>query len=73
MHEKFYTYIYVLILLKLVLYDQYAQGPLPIPPDRLVFSVASAPAIWQQAVDQILGGIPHVKCTLDDIRPTASC
>ncbi|XP_028416384.1 uncharacterized protein K02A2.6-like [Dendronephthya gigantea] len=35
--------------------------------NRLVFGVASAPAIWQQAMDQILEGIPHVKCILDDM------
>lgn len=35
--------------------------------NRLVFGVASAPAIWRQAVDQILEGIPHVKCILDDM------
>ncbi|CAB4004600.1 PREDICTED: uncharacterized protein K02A2.6-like, partial [Paramuricea clavata] len=49
----------------------------------LVFSVASAPAMWQQAIeqkllekarsycnkllDQILEGIPHVQCILDDM------
>ncbi|CAB4019266.1 Hypothetical predicted protein, partial [Paramuricea clavata] len=33
--------------------------------NRLVFGVASAPAIWQQAMDQILEGIPHVQCILD--------
>jgi hypothetical protein len=33
---------------------------------RLVFGVASAPAIWQQAIDQILEGIPHVQCILDE-------
>ena len=32
----------------------------------LVFGVASAPAMWQQAMDQILEGIPHVQCILDD-------
>ena len=35
--------------------------------NRLVFGVASAPAIWQQAMDQILEGIPHVQCILDDM------
>ena len=35
--------------------------------NQLVFGVASAPAIWQQAMDQILEGIPHVKCILDII------
>ena len=33
----------------------------------LVFGVASAPAMWQQAMDQILEGIPHVQCILDDM------
>jgi hypothetical protein len=35
--------------------------------NRLVFGVASAPAIWQQDMDQILEGIPHVQCILDDM------
>ncbi|CAB4008568.1 Retrovirus-related Pol poly [Paramuricea clavata] len=35
--------------------------------NRLVFGVASAPAVWQQAMDQILEGIPHVQCILDDM------
>ncbi|CAB3984638.1 Retrovirus-related Pol poly [Paramuricea clavata] len=32
---------------------------------HVVLGVASAPAIWQQAMDQILEGIPHVQCILD--------
>ena len=35
--------------------------------NRLVFGVASVPAIWQQTMDQILEGIPHVQCILDDM------
>ena len=35
--------------------------------NRLVFGVASAPAICQQAMDQIFEGIPHVQCILDDM------
>lgn len=34
---------------------------------RLPYGVASAPAIWQRAMDQILQGIPGVFCYLDDI------
>ncbi|XP_022796604.1 uncharacterized protein K02A2.6-like [Stylophora pistillata] len=34
---------------------------------RLPYGVASAPAIWQQAMDQILQGLPGVFCYLDDI------
>ena len=33
----------------------------------LLFGVACAPAIWQQAMDQILEGISHVQCILDDM------
>jgi hypothetical protein len=35
--------------------------------NRLVFFVASAPAIWKQAVDQILEAVLHVQCILDDM------
>ena len=35
--------------------------------NHLVFGVASVPTIWQQAMDQILEGIPHLQCILDDM------
>ena len=34
---------------------------------RLPFGVASAPAIFQRAMDNILQGIPRVQCYIDDI------
>lgn len=37
---------------------------------RLPFGVASAPAIFQKAMDTILQGIPNVLCYLDDILVT---
>ena len=37
---------------------------------RLPFGVASAPAIFQRAMDQVLQGIPHCICYLDDILVT---
>ena len=37
---------------------------------RLPFGVASAPAIFQKAMDSILQGIPHCICYLDDILVT---
>lgn len=36
-------------------------------PLRMRFGVSSAPAIFQQVMDQILHGIANVKCYLDDI------
>ena len=35
--------------------------------NRLPFGIASAPAIFQKAMDSILQGIPYVLCFLDDI------
>ena len=34
---------------------------------RLLFGVASAPAIWQKTMDEILQGIPGVVCFYDDV------
>ena len=34
---------------------------------RLPYGVASAPAIWQRSMDQVLQGISGVQCYLDDI------
>ena len=39
---------------------------------RMVFGIASAPAIWQQTLDQILKGIPGTPCYLDDIIITGT-
>ena len=39
---------------------------------RLPFGVASAPAIFQRAMDQILQGIPGVICYIDDILVISS-
>lgn len=38
--------------------------------NRLVFGVASSPAIFQRTMDTILQGIPHVAAYLDDILIT---
>ena len=38
--------------------------------NRLAFGVASAPAIWQRKMEQILQGIPFCHCILDDILIT---
>ncbi|KAL5018941.1 hypothetical protein ScPMuIL_004663 [Solemya velum] len=35
--------------------------------NRLVYGVASAPAIWQRAMDTILQGLTGVKCIIDDM------
>ena len=35
--------------------------------NRLPFCVASAPAIWQRTMEQVLQSIPHTQCMLDDI------
>ena len=35
--------------------------------NRLVFGIASAPAIWQRAIDQILQGLSGVNTILDDM------
>ncbi|XP_041931246.1 LOW QUALITY PROTEIN: uncharacterized protein K02A2.6 [Alosa sapidissima] len=40
--------------------------------NRLVFGVASAPAIWQRAMDQVLQGVPGTQCYLDDIIVTGA-
>ena len=37
---------------------------------RLPFGIASAPAIFQRAMDTILQGIPHTVCYIDDILVT---
>ncbi|XP_026142558.1 uncharacterized protein K02A2.6-like [Carassius auratus] len=38
--------------------------------NRLPFGIASAPAIFQRAMNQILQGLPNVHCYLDDILVT---
>ena len=38
--------------------------------NRLPYGVASAPAIFQQIMDQILPKLPHVVCFIDDILVT---
>ena len=40
--------------------------------NRLPFGIASAPAIWQRAMDQILANIPKTQCILDDMIITGS-
>ena len=39
---------------------------------RLPFGVASAPAVFQRAMDMILQGIPYVVCYIDDILVTGT-
>ncbi|XP_031571846.1 uncharacterized protein K02A2.6-like [Actinia tenebrosa] len=38
--------------------------------NRLVFGITSAPAIWQQTMDQLVGDIPNTTCLIDDILIT---
>ncbi|KAK3108502.1 hypothetical protein FSP39_009354 [Pinctada imbricata] len=33
----------------------------------MLYGVASAPAIWQRAIEQVLQGLPGVQCILDDM------
>ena len=40
--------------------------------NRLVFGVASAPAVWQRTMDWVLAGIPKVQCLIDDIIITGN-
>ena len=35
--------------------------------NRLQFGVASVPAVWQRAMEQVLQGIPFTSCILDDM------
>jgi hypothetical protein len=35
--------------------------------NRLTFGIASAPSIWQRAMDQLLQGLSGVQCVLDDM------
>lgn len=34
---------------------------------RLPYGIASAPALWQRAMDQVLQGIEGVQCYIDNI------
>uniref|UniRef100_A0A8C5PIS1 Gypsy retrotransposon integrase-like protein 1 n=1 Tax=Leptobrachium leishanense TaxID=445787 RepID=A0A8C5PIS1_9ANUR len=38
--------------------------------NRMVFGIASAPAIWQRKMDEILADIPFTQCLLDDMLIT---
>ena len=40
--------------------------------NRLPFGVASAPAVFQRAMDSILQGMSHVICYIDDILVTGA-
>lgn len=33
----------------------------------MIYVVASGPAIWQRTIEQIVQGLPGVKCILDDV------
>ena len=35
--------------------------------NNLVFGITTAPAIWQNAIEKVLQGLPGVKVYLDDI------
>ena len=35
--------------------------------DRLPFGIASAPAMWQRTMEQVLQGIPGMQCILDNM------
>ena len=35
--------------------------------NRLPFGIASAPAVWQRAIDTVLSGLSKTKCIIDDI------
>lgn len=35
--------------------------------NRMLFGIASAPAIWQRTMDQVLNGLDSVQCMLDDM------
>ncbi len=39
---------------------------------RLAYGISSAPAIFQSVMDQILAGLPHVVCRIDDILITGA-
>ena len=39
---------------------------------RLPFGVASDPAVFQRAMDEVLQGIPRVICYIDDILVTGA-
>ncbi|KAK9754419.1 hypothetical protein QE152_g1293 [Popillia japonica] len=41
-------------------------------PTRLMYGIASAPAIWQRQIEIILGNIPGVTVILDDIKITGA-
>ena len=38
--------------------------------NRLAFGIASAPAMWQRVMDQLLSDIPKTQCIIDDIIVT---
>ena len=40
--------------------------------NRLIYGIASAPAIWQRTMEQILQGIDGVKCMIDDMIVTGA-